>query len=437
MLRTELEELWGKYCDTDELVTKMIALLTKYHHPCTENGVCEVLNEYFANKNHLIEMFMKSDGYIGNMRICIDVELARNSNPTEIKNFCEVFPGRVGADTALLKYVDESGKTLKDYTRTGVRRFKASKLHYGNIADMLTTNVEHKKQFRPEGYTCASYAEYGNFVQAIYAFKDSPTSILSTVTCSQLTQNKINGKLVSGMKTSRAFNRVCAEYGVDKLDQYNKLFAQYADMVSGLKRKMKFYISLNPLDYLTMSFGNSWSSCHTIDKKNERGMPNSYRGMYCGGTLSYMLDETSIITYVHNHATEDHEEGKVYRNMFHYYDGTLIQGRIYPQGNDGATDLYSEFRHIVQSEFTKLLGLSKDEWIKRTCKCDDNTSSYGVHYRDYLNYTECNVSYPKEMPMSAYNTVPIGHERICVNCGCDIDDGDDSGMLNHYDCLDY
>jgi hypothetical protein len=283
--------------------------------------------------------------------------------------------------------------------------------------------------------------EYDTFFGIICKFKLSTTPQLSKETVEGLTQYKINGKFVEGMKTSRAFNRVCSIYGVDKLPMYNKLFAEYADMVSGLTRKLKFYISVNPLDYLTMSFGKSWASCHTIDKNNERGMPNNYSGMYCGGTLSYMLDGTSIITYIHDHATEDHEEGKLYRNMFHFGGGTLVQGRIYPQGNDGATDLYRTFRRFLQIELTQMLGLNADDWIKKNGNCGGNVNSRGVHYQDYNHFSECNVSYPREIPSASSNVITVGHDRICPYCGNRVSNGDDTGYLcceqcPHEECED-
>jgi hypothetical protein len=268
----------------------------------------------------------------------------------------------------------------------------------------------------------------------IYGFRYSRGAKLEPATIDELTQYKINGKFVAGMKTSRAFNRVCSIYGVDKLPNYNKLFAEYADMVSGLKRKMKFYISLNPLDYLTMSFGKNWSSCHTIDKGNLRGMQNGYQGMHCGGVMSYLLDTSSIITYVHDHATEDHEDGKVYRNMFHFKNGTLIQGRIYPQGNDGSTDLYKTFRRFMQIELTAMLNLNEDAWIRKNGSCTENIVSDGVHYRDYECFNDCNVSYPKEMPDAYFTKVYVGHPRICPYCGYEVSDEEDGGYLTHEDC---
>ena len=434
MIKTELKARWGEYCDTDQMVDKMIALLEKYHHDCTEHGVCEILNTYFENKKPLIDMLVKSDSYVGDMRICIDVEMERNINRNEVKDFCQNFPGKVDAHTVFYKYADEHGKTLKDYTRVGVCRFKAKQLCYGNLSDLLSANAENRKKFNVDGVTIASYREYEKFYRMLQGFKHSTSVGLQPDTVNALLQYEVNGRFAVGMKTSRAFNRVCSIYGVDKLPNYNKLFAEYADMVSGLKRKLKFYISVNPLDYLTMSFGNSWSSCHTIDKKNERGMQNGYQGMHCGGVLSYMLDGTSIITYVHTRATKDHEEGKLYRNMFHFADGALVQGRVYPQGNDGATDLYREFRRFVQIELTKLLGLREDAWIRKSGGYGSNICTTGVHYPDYHHFDGCNMSYPREMP-DAYNVlIKVGHSRICPICGKVVSDDEDSAWLSHENC---
>ena len=230
-------------------------------------------------------------------------------------------------------------------------------------------------------------------------------------------------------------NKVCSTFELDTLPNYNKLFAEYADMVSGLKRKLKFFISLNPLDYLTMSFGVSWSSCHTIDKTNTRNMPNSYSGQYCGGTMSYMLDKTSFITYVHNDMPTSVEDGKVYRNMFHYEHNLLVQGRIYPQGNDGATDLYKEFREIVQQELGKMLELEQNEWLQSYNSCSSHTYTIGVHYPDYKNFSSCNVSYPKGKDIYD-QAIDIGHERVCVYCGNTIGNDTNSGILTHNGCHD-
>ena len=74
MNKTELKAAWGQYCDTDKLVDDVMALLTKYGHRNSEYGVCSMLNVYFENKKDLIELFQKSEHYIGDMRMLVTLE---------------------------------------------------------------------------------------------------------------------------------------------------------------------------------------------------------------------------------------------------------------------------------------------------------------------------------------------------------------------------
>lgn len=433
MTKAELKTKWGKYCDTDKLVDTTMALLTKYHHKNTEYGVCKMLDTYFTNKSPLIDMFEKSEHYAGDMRIVLDVEISRDPQGEEVRSFCVGFPDNVNAKSAIIKFQDEDGKGLNDYLKTGITSLKASDLVPGDIRNQLSQLTENKNKFNLNGETKDSRENYQHFANLMYKFSYNPGALLGGDVVEYVKQNKINITMTKDMKTGRAFNRVCANYGVDQLPDYNKLFARYSDMVSGLKRKLKFFVSLNPLDYLTMSFGNSWASCQTIDKMNERCMPNNYSGAYCGGTLSYMLDKTSIITFVHDHIPTSIEEGKIYRNMFHYSDGLLIQGRIYPQGNDGATDLYKEFREIVHAEFASLLKLKSNTWVKKN-NMDSNYSTCGVHYRDYFHFSACNATYPKEMSSASDNVIEIGHVRICPKCGTSISNGYAHSVLTHDTC---
>ena len=417
MNKTDLKLTYGNYCDTDKLVDDIMALLTKYNHNNTEEGVCVLLNKFFENKKELLDLFAQSENYIGDLRISFNVELARETNRNAIYNFCYRFLNAVDAKSAILEYKDEYGKGLGDYLTVGIKSLTVNDLMDDNIRKKLADNGKNKSAFMFEdGRTCKSDGELKSFGRIMMSFAMYSKSALDDDMTKVLQQYKINEKFAPNLKTSRAFNRVCAHFGVDQLPKYNKLFAQYADMVSDSTRKMIFYMSLNPLDYLTMSFGNSWASCHTIDKANRRRMDNGYSGAYCGGTLSYMLDPSSFVTFVHSHVPEDIvEEGKIYRNMFHYQNDMLIQGRIYPQGNDGQTDLYKTFRGFVQKEMSALLGVN-NAWVKSSTSPSEVAISRGAHYRDYENFGTCNISYPKEKAFGN-GWVNIGHDGVCVNCG--------------------
>lgn len=226
-------------------------------------------------------------------------------------------------------------------------------------------------------------------------------------------------KIVEGQKTSRAVNKILSSLGY-KGRSYEQQFAKYADALSPLQIVRHTVISLNPNDYLLMSNGNSWSSCHTIDKHNNSG---GYSGCRCSGTLSYMLDGTSFVFYqVDKEYTGDNLElqPKIIRQMFHYDNGVLIQGRLYPQCNDGKNSLYVPTRAVVQKVIADALGIP-NLWRKKggTDTCRDFSKSYGTHYRDYTYQSECNVSRIFELiPDGVDNRkVNIGTNPICPICG--------------------
>lgn len=269
----------------------------------------------------------------------------------------------------------------------------------------------------------------------------------------------------AGEKTSRAVNRICEYLGYTKLPAYNREFAKYADSLSPLVIKRHTVLSINPLDYLTMSFGNSWASCHTIDKHNKRDMPSSYHGQYSSGTISYMLDGVSMVLYTTeatNEAKDYWKQPKVNRQMFHWGEEKLIQGRLYPQDNDGNGDAYTPYRSIVQNIISEIFDFPN---LWKTSKGKESASQYvvskGTHYHDYEYYNNCTLSRVAGSENEA--DITIGHLPICIECGyphyneesinccredclscaacgCDVDEEDAEfidGAYYCHDCCDY
>ena len=392
----ELKTKWGKYCDTDKLVLEMQRWLNAKSMRNTTQGICSMLDTYFTNKEELINLFANSNNYIGDMRIMIDTSIARYGDRNKIYSFVHNFPNKVESKKAIIKTVDDKGKTLRDYIHVGRKTVSVEDLANGKIE-----KVEFAKWhevFDNDGSTIKSVNEYDEFYRVMNNLQNIYCSSISKDAAERMNNINSSLKLAQGIKTSRAFNKVCTAYGVDKLPKYNKLFAEYADMVADGSQSIKFYISLNPLDYLNMSIGKSWTSCHA---------PNSG---HFGGTVSYMLDKVSIITFVHHKIPTDIvSEGKIYRNMFHYKDGVLLQSRIYPQGNDGCVNLYDEFRNIVQKELAEDLGV-QNNW-KASKKLE--VTSIGTQYPDY-RYNS-NISYVGST--QGATRMEIGHINVCPYCG--------------------
>lgn len=254
-----------------------------------------------------------------------------------------------------------------------------------------------------------------------------------------------NFKLRTNMKASKAIGKICREEGWDKLEGYNKKYAALCDALNPLKVKRHTVISVNPVDYLLMSNGNSWESCHYI------GGWKGDSGCYSSGTISYMLDPHSFVFYTVDASYDGNEierAPKMQRQIFGYNDEVLVQLRLYPQSNDcGAEAVYDDIRAIVQKVIADCLGKS-NLWIKSKNDIRDVVEhGYGATcYPDWKpgcpGAEHCCVSTLKERVNGKENRhIIFGAEPICIHCGerhryeenieCD-----DCYNGNYYTCAD-
>lgn len=423
MDKVELGQKWSKYCDIDKLVDDVCAKYKGNHHTYSIHGICTMLDEFFTQKEPLIQLFQTSNHYIGNLRIAFQSDFERQISASEVSNFFNGIHDKLNSQQILQKK-DANGKTFDYYLNTGKKSFDINNLPNQDEQNAKFKSFEGFDRYTL--YTSDSQSKLTQFKAYMQSFKKIAASKLP---CDlHYSGDDTTPALKRGTKTSRAFNTVCTHYGVDKFNPsvlestdengnvtkrtvypYNKVFAAYADLVSDITRKMYFVISLNPLDYLTMSNGVSWKSCHNI-----------YDGCYKGGTLSYMLDKTSMVTFVVSDLADPiHESPKFYRQMYHYDNGMFVQNRLYPQGNDGATDLYEKFRNLVIEEFSELIEAG-EEWDvdKGNEACIEHTESLGAHYKDYRSNSSCTVFYPHANKANVRDYVmTIGHNGICAKCG--------------------
>ena len=258
-----------------------------------------------------------------------------------------------------------------------------------------------------------------------------------------------------GTKRSRIINAIFKDYPIGedyKIDvtkfvdeheegdrsyqSYNKLFAQVADDTNPLKIKRITILSANICDFLLMSNGNSWSSCHFINSSG------AYQGCYKAGTLSYSNDSSSMIFYTlpdTYQGTDWFMEDKITRQMFFYQNGLLLQSRLYPKGGDVRGEIYTDYRAVVQDIISKCLDIP-NLWKKCEDGWDENVSTYedSFHYRDYEEYPgECIMTFNKEMENEIKNGMNIGGRSYCVDCGDERlrYDSDDCSELQCSDCI--
>ena len=273
----------------------------------------------------------------------------------------------------------------------------------------------------------------------------------------------------SGMKRSRVVNTVFKEYPIGddrKIDatkftdgheegdrnylSYNKLFAKVADDTNPLKIKRITVLSVNICDFLLMSNGNSWSSCHFINRSG------TYQGCYKAGTLSYSNDGTSMCFYTLPETYEGNRwymEKKITRQLFFYENGLLLQSRLYPKGGDASGESYGDYRAVVQDIIAKCIekpNLWKkvdDGWYNKEFVYDRSWDGgnwcYGGWYDNYDYYDSKNKSKSKSKVKPVSKEVSLipddaylqSSDGDWIEVGEEIDDFfvDDSGTVYVYD----
>jgi hypothetical protein len=319
---------------------------------------------------------------------------------------------------------------------------------YWDFSDRCN-NAYHKFQDSYDVVTCDgkvysrdeyynSGACYARTLSEILSYTYSHTQFLNEQLVENFSYHFSKCKFSVGQKLSRAVNNIAKKYEINKDPEWNKEFAKYSDCINPLNVTKWTVISWHPIDYLTFCFGNSWSSCSNIDKRNVRGIKigasrssvTSYvdenyvfRGEHASAALSYMFDKTSFIYYTVNHkyeGTHYEEQDKESRIVFSFNEqmDTLLQSRLYPQCNDDNQDdsSYRIPREIVQKVIADALNIP-NLWKnkKGSSVCCEYGISSGVHYADYADRRNknCNISWLGDEP----HEIHIGHNAICPNCG--------------------
>lgn len=429
-----------------ELLEEMKTLLKTYHYHPTDDGLNTIIDEWCKNKADLIRMFEKHPAYNGKFQIAFDYDFDRKFDHDAIRRFYDWV--RSANVLNLFKKEVKIGEYEYKEVRNLYSMFDNFVYIFRNYNDIETINGMTRDECREKRKECEKLLnEYHNSDEVVcdgnhaydaklYNVIYKINQLVDILRCNGVLSQNVNddakrlfdgyfpdAKIGKGTKMSRAVNKILTMLGVDKAPDYNKEFAKFSDAINPLKITRHTVISIHPVDFFTMSFGNSWSSCQTIDKGNDRGIDadHSWHGSSSSGVMSYMLDGTSCMFY-----TVDAEyngdklelENKINRNMFHYYDNQLLQGRVYPQCNDrGANDLYRDIREIVQKIFADMLEVP-NYWTNKigAHHCSAVAVSKGTHYRDYENFDTCNISTLKD-DRDTHQYIRIGHDPICPCCG--------------------
>lgn len=225
----------------------------------------------------------------------------------------------------------------------------------------------------------------------------------------------------------------------EELTQLQNLYSTYRQNFSS-KKAGRLYLSMHPLDYLSISDNcHNWSSCH-----------NLFDGEYRVGNLNYMADKATLVAYYAS--DEDLEENisifptgtwnsKRWRALVHVEesDGNLniIYNKQYPYHSK---DLIERLDKLVESVFasnepSEFLSLDDDR-IKGFCH-SLYTEGVGSHaYIDIGRESSCYARISTEWLNNpeSIERITIGESVHCLDCGHNYIDDEHTGLC--YNCND-
>lgn len=473
----------------DALVMQAMGLLGKYGFEPDAGAVRHIIRDSLKAKAWMWERFSKHPNWDGKGHIILDSKLKRPLDQKGVRQFKDWFGEELMENMASQHALKIGLHDAYEY-RTAMDKTDdiGYNLRYNAIYNGLTqeqwrdeykrmNNVYETWKRKHNPYT-VWISKRNAYVTVEREIEEKYSSILSAMCCllswvndeeketpNLIGENKAkraNEKLeavglttraVVGQRLNKVVGKILKELGmnhiVDKQTQtwadangnihsrikdmgYNYHFALLGDSINPIEYERPVVISVNPIDFYTMSFGYNWASCHTIDKENTRhNGSDNYQGCYCGGTESEMLDGASIIMYVRpteeqlrdkgEQDLEMEEQSKFKRCVFWIGEDKIVQSRVYPDGRDGGDEgLAAQLRAIMQKTIADLYDTPNMWTLKKgTSACCEAiyTEAY-IHYPDYEHYDDCNVSYLRRVNGDLnHNCITVGHKIICVRCG--------------------
>ena len=370
--------MFERYDDSGEL----------YSESCqfTREGIRANVEEWYRNKSKLFDLFRKHPNWQEEAKAIVFLKTEHRLPDVDCAN--SYIDAILRCRNNLIT-VDGKTMTITEY------------------ADIKFHNSETWKS------RCESAGYNYNF--HVTSEIDILRNILHNITCqsdintiSETIANNINAWFPSihahkGQKSSRVINKLFVLFCFDKLPDYNRIFAKLADSLNPFDVERITVFSLNIIDFLLMSHGNSWKSCHTILNS---GNGDGYSGCYKGGTLSYANDGKTVIMYTVDKSYEGTDwcfEPKITRQLYFWDYPVLVQERLYPQCNDDTAqgdELVKQYRTVAEEVFATCLDMP-NLWVKENrdrAKISQRKDTF--MYPDWEHFNKWIVHIKKEIPVS-------------------------------------
>lgn len=218
----------------------------------------------------------------------------------------------------------------------------------------------------------------------------------------------------------------------EMLRRIQDLYSTYTQKLTTNKKMMNVYLSIHPLDYLTVSENKyGWRSCHALSD-----------GDYRGGNFNYMVDKTTLVAYI----MEDKDENlfndtywpmgdvqwnsKIWRCLVHLNEKGIIINTQYPYKSDVfLNQLEVVLDKITDNTFTKKEDFNKPKRV--TWNNIDNPMFYSDLDNNnrgaYIKELKDEEVYRLSNGILGYSIIDIGEDAYCFECG--------SGIATEgYDC---
>lgn len=346
---------------------------------------------------------------------------------SEVVNYTDSLADKIGLYKQMIRYGEPCDKERFQILNADFDRFKFYLSRFEKETFQINNPTGGYKRVTREAH--GKIGDFFTVADLIMAQLQQNENLLSDEVA-DIINRRFPVNAVAGQKISRILGKICKYLKLDQIKDiqvtfngsekdygYNYMFAKFGDSCNPFEVNRYVILSVNFCDFLYMSNGDSWASCHTIIN----GGAGGYNGEYSSGTVSYALDNDSFIFYTVDKDYDGNDfalQPKMQRVVFAYRDGVLYEGRVYPDGRDGGDQGYAaQFRNLVQELFAKVEE-KNNLWTKVSSKMRYINSLGGTAYHDWLHYSDTNVTILKEIVDDDSKTmVHINVRPRCLQCG--------------------
>lgn len=261
------------------------------------------------------------------------------------------------------------------------------------------------------------------------------------------TRRKI--KIPRGTKIMRALGKLNKIYEFATNDEYEEFRTTISTITSKKSRVETIYLSIHPLDFLTMSVTNKWSSCMKL--------PN---GGYCNGAIEMMNSNLTVIAYTKTKEKVKRTDwnDKSWRCLFYINKNILLAGKEYPfQHKEMKKAILDKLASMVEEKFgwtyifkdenyleytsgknnhgRMNLSLLKNKYKKKDKKIFVYTA--GFMYNDFIESPSSKRYLCYRNPVKKAKAICLSGPAICCNCGKPIMSTDEIIENLEYNTDDY